>query len=207
MFTPSMGVCGTGDLPRGVQHGAVAAEDQEQIHRAGQGGHLRQRRALQPREPGGDFFANHRASAAPDELRGGADTRGASGFLRVAHEADALEMVSDFFNQCQKFFVARRAEQGRFNHTAPAKASLRRDKLSQLRQHARMHGGVGDHAPALVRLRLAGLELRLDQRHDPSARLQQRHGGRQDFFQRNKGTVHHDELGGGSWGIGLRVEG
>src|ERR1035437_7221489 len=88
----------------------------------------------------------------------------------------------DFFNQGQKLFVAGRAEQGRFNHTAPAKASLRRDKFLQLRQHAVMHGGIGDDAPALVRFRLARLKLRLDERHNYSVRLQQRHGGRQNLF-------------------------
>src|SRR6266550_851904 len=62
-----------------------------------------------------------------------------------------------FFNQHQKFFVAGGAEQGRFNHTAPAKASLRTDKFFQLGQHALVDGGVGDDAPALVHLGLAGL--------------------------------------------------
>ena len=73
---------------------------------------------------------------------------------------------ADFFNQRQKFFVPGPAEQGRFNHTAPAKASLRRDKFLQLRQYALVYGGVGDDATALVGLRLAGLELRLDERDD-----------------------------------------
>src|SRR5882672_3456989 len=62
---------------------------------------------------------------------------------------------ADFFNQRQEFFVAGRAEQGGFNHTTPAKASLRRHKFFQLRQHTLMHRGVLDDTPALVHLRLA----------------------------------------------------
>ena len=75
-----------------------------------------------------------------------------------------LILSACFFNQHQKFFVAGRAEQRRFNHTAPAQAGLRGDKFAQFVQHAFMHRRVGDDAAALVGLGLAGLELRFDER-------------------------------------------
>src|SRR5882724_4435249 len=69
-----------------------------------------------------------------------------------------------FFNQHQKFFVSRRAEQRRFRHAAPVQIILSGDKCFQFLQHALMHGGIRDHAPAFVRLGLARLELRFDER-------------------------------------------
>src|SRR6266850_1685286 len=54
------------------------------------------------------------------------------------------------FNQRQKFLIAGRSEQGRFNHIAPAKASLRGNKFAKLAQDAFMNGRIGDDAVALV---------------------------------------------------------
>src|ERR1035437_4018666 len=101
-----------------------------------------------------------------------------------------------FFNQHQKFFVAGGAEQGRFKHIAPAKASLRGDKFFQLGDHAFMHDGVGDDAAAFVGLGLARFKLRFDERDDSASGFQQRHGGRQDFFQRDERAVNDGEVGG-----------
>src|SRR5471030_1249243 len=53
-----------------------------------------------------------------------------------------------FFNQHQKFFVARRSEQRRFRDAAPSQIFFRGDKYFQFFQHALMHGGIRDDAPA-----------------------------------------------------------
>ena len=71
-----------------------------------------------------------------------------------------------FFNQDQKFFVARRPQQGRGGDSAPAEAGLRRDKRLQFPEHPFVNGGVGDDPPAFVHFRLPGFKLRFDQRDD-----------------------------------------
>src|ERR1700733_6687092 len=86
----------------------------------------------------------------------------------------------DFFNQHEKFFVAGRAEQGRFNHSAPAKTSLRRNKFLKFADDPLVHGVVGDDAAALVGLGLAGLKLRLDEGDNPARVFEQGDGRGQD---------------------------
>jgi len=49
-----------------------------------------------------------------------------------------LILSPDFFNQHQKFLIAGRAEQGGFNHIAPAKASLCGNKLAKFLEDAFM---------------------------------------------------------------------
>src|SRR5579885_492306 len=49
------------------------------------------------------------------------------------------------FHQHKKFFVAGRAEQGRFNHIPPEKTSPCGNKFAKLLQHAMVNGRVGDH--------------------------------------------------------------
>src|ERR1035437_358145 len=105
-----------------------------------------------------------------------------------------LILSASFFNQCQKFFVACRAEQRRFRDAAPAQPCLLRHKFFQLAQHALMHRRIGDDARALVRLGLACLELRFDQRDDFTDRTQQRNGGRNNFAERNERAIYRDEI-------------
>src|SRR5271154_1713201 len=68
-----------------------------------------------------------------------------------------LILSACFFNQHQKFFVARRAEQRRFRHAAPLQIILRGDKLFQFLQHAFVDGRIADDAAAFVHFRLARL--------------------------------------------------
>ena len=78
----------TGDVARGAEHRAVAAENEEQIRLA------RERR---------DVAVNDRlASGAFDQLRGLADYFGARGLVGIADQADALYFVSLFFQSAPK---------------------------------------------------------------------------------------------------------
>ena len=54
-----------------------------------------------------------------------------------------LNLSVAFFNQNQKFFVARRAEQRRFRHATPMQISLRGDECFQFFQHTFVDGRVG----------------------------------------------------------------
>src|SRR5882757_3000887 len=73
-----------------------------------------------------------------------------------------LILSACFFNQHQKFFVARRADERRFRHTAPGQFRLRGDEHFQFLQHAFVDGRIADDAAALVHFRFARLELRFD---------------------------------------------
>ena len=101
---------GTGDVAGDAQHRAVAAKDQKQIHFARErGGVAVQRTALRP--------ARWMSRAALRMISAQAALFG------IADKPDALDFVSfRFFNQHQKFFVARRTEQRRFKHIPPAKS-------------------------------------------------------------------------------------
>jgi hypothetical protein len=124
MLTPSIGVFGTGDLPRGVQHRAVAAEDEQQINFARQRRGVRHGRTFQFRQRA--VISSQTNFRPPLMRRAAARTLAAhADFSALPTRPMRWKWSADFFNQRQKFFVAGRAEQGRFNHTAPAKASLR----------------------------------------------------------------------------------
>ena len=88
------GGVGTVNLPGGMQHRAVAAEHQQQIHRIGQAGGIGLHLALQTGELGGDGIARHRAAGPADQTGGRAHADGARGFFRVPHQSDAFEVVS-----------------------------------------------------------------------------------------------------------------
>ena len=60
-----------------------------------------------------------------------------------------------------------------------------------------MDSRIGDHTPAPVSLGFARLKLRFDEHDNFAVDLQQRHGRWQDFFKRNKGTIHNDQIGCG----------
>jgi len=96
-----------------------------------------------------------------------------------------------FFNQHQKFFVARGTEQGGFNHIPPAKARLRRDKFSQFRQDPFMDGDVANDAAAPVGFGFTGFKLGFDERDDFSLWFQQSYGSRQDFLQRDERAINY----------------
>lgn len=114
------GRVGAGDLPRGVEHCAVAAEDDEQIYFVRQRGGGGADGAFQLGELRGDRVAHDRAAGALDETGGGADAGGAGGFFRVAEKADALEMVSELFQSAPKILCSR---PGRAGEIQPHRAS------------------------------------------------------------------------------------
>ena len=131
---------GTGDLPRGAQHRAVAAEDEQQIRFAREFGGVGADFAFQFRQPGGGGVADDFASGALEEARGGTDAGGAGGFVRVADEADALEMVSGLFQSALKILCCRRGRAGEIQpHRASKGQSAPRQILSTRRSrvHAR----------------------------------------------------------------------
>ena len=77
-----------------------------------------------------------------------------------------LILLASFFNQHQKFFIARRAKQRRRDHATPAQVLPGRDKGLQFLKHSFMDGRVANHTRASVRFRSAGFELRFKERDD-----------------------------------------
>ena len=69
-----------------------------------------------------------------------------------------------FFNECQKFFVARRAQEGRIGDSPPGHVRLILHEIHQLLQHPLMHFRITYHPGSLVGFRFAGFELGFDQR-------------------------------------------
>src|SRR5688572_11407392 len=67
------------------------------------------------------------------------------------------------FNQYEKFFVTRRAEQWRLHYSAPFYFSYFAYKLLQFPQHSGVNFRIRDHACASIRLFLARFELGLDE--------------------------------------------
>lgn len=100
-----------GDFAGDAEHGAVAAEDEQEVGPARERGGVRADRAAQAGELRGGGFGQDFAPAAPDELRGLLQEGAVRDFARVGDQPDPFDVVSQFFKQRQKFFVARRAEQ------------------------------------------------------------------------------------------------
>ena len=156
-----------GDFAGDAQHGAITAEDEKQIHRFGQGGGVRINRRLQAGQPGGGWIAENAPAGSGDEAGGFGDDAAGGSFFRVADEADALNAFEPVFSIRAKNSLFP-AGPSNGDSVEPRQASLRllRHKIFQLAQHPGMDGGVGDDAPAFVRLGFARLKLGFDQRHD-----------------------------------------
>ena len=91
-----------GDFPRGAEQGAVAAEDQQQIHRARQRGGVRTDISPQAGGLGGGGVAINLPARRADQPGGLGHGLGAGGLAGVADQPDALDFVSDFFQSTPK---------------------------------------------------------------------------------------------------------
>ena len=130
MLTPRIGVCEPAICRGDVQHRAVAAENQQQIHLARQRGRRRSSTTA--------CACRQRC----DEPRGLAEVRGARGLLGIADEADALDFVSLFFQSAPKILCCPPGRAaGIPSHRASSSRAARRQNLPT--PPARVRGSPG----------------------------------------------------------------
>ena len=91
-----------GDFAGNVQHRAVAAKHQQQVHFARQRGGVAAHGTFQSGQPGGPGVAQHLSSGALNEPRGFANAVGAGGLVGIADQPDAFDFVSLFFQSAPK---------------------------------------------------------------------------------------------------------